>query len=72
MSHIRISFLFVMKATNSTMRTFALTDGTGNPNNPYVRGILLDGGGSTQLVGSSVSVPSTRPILQIVALVNKN
>lgn len=36
MSHIRTSSS-QMKATNSTMRTFALTDGSGNSNNPYVR-----------------------------------
>lgn len=64
--------LSVEQFRTAIMRTFALTDGTGNPNNPYVRGILLDGGGSTQLVGSSVTVSSNRPIPQMVALVNKN
>lgn len=46
--------------------------GGGNPNNPYVRGILLDGGGSTQLIGSAVSLSSTRPVPQIVAPADKS
>lgn len=54
------------------MRTFGLTDGAGNPNNPYARAIMLDGGGSTQLLGSSVSISSSRKIPQMLALVNKN
>ena len=54
------------------MRTFGLTDGAGNPNNPYARAIMLDGGGSTQLLGSSVSISSSRLIPQMLALVNKN
>lgn len=64
--------LTVAQFRTAIMRTFVITDGGGNPDNPYVRGILLDGGGSTQLVGSAVSLPSTRPIPQIVALVDKS
>lgn len=66
--------LTVTQFRTAIMRTFGISDGTGNPNNPYVRGILLDGGGSTQLIGSSstVTVSSSRAIPQMIALVNKN
>lgn len=36
------------------------------------KGILLDGGGSTQLIGRTLTVPSSRPIPQMIALIDKN
>ena len=51
------------------MQNFGITEGD---TNSYWRGMLLDGGGSTQLVGSTVESLSNRPVPQMIALVNKN
>lgn len=51
------------------MSNFAITEGDTNTD---WRGILLDGGGSSQLVGSTVETFSTRPIPQMIALIDKN
>lgn len=42
----------------------------GNATHKY-RGIMLDGGGSTQMAGETISIRSTRPIPQIVGLNDK-
>lgn len=51
------------------MQRFQIQEGD---TNHKWRGIMLDGGGSTQLLGSGISVSSERPIPQMVALINKN
>lgn len=51
------------------MKRFQITEGT---TDHAWRAILLDGGGSTQLIGDGANVTSTRPVPQILALINKN
>ena len=50
------------------MKRLSIQDG--NTTHKY-RGIMLDGGGSTQMAGDTISILSTRPIPQIVGLNDK-
>lgn len=50
------------------MKRLSIQDG--NTTHKY-RGIMLDGGGSTQMVGATINIPPTREVPQIVGLNDK-
>lgn len=58
----------VEKFRAAIMANFLIEEG--NSNN-YWRAILLDGGQSTQLIGENLEVTSSRPIPQMLALIDK-